>query len=85
MSTVLNPAQFESSLTVTLHYYHYIQKGVTSEPRSKRLDEPGEDLQFMWRPLGQEDGDHFPVPELREGHDRKVHELQGPERPLQVP
>ena len=40
---------------------------------------------FVRHPVGQEDRDDLPVPELRQGDNRTVHELQGPERALQVP
>ena len=64
---------------------YYIEIVFTSAQRSKSLDEPGKDLHIMRHPLGQEDGDYFPLPELWEGNHRKVHELQGSERALQVP
>ena len=54
---------------------YYIEIAFTSAQRSKSLDEPGKDLHIMRHPLGQEDGDDFPLPELREGHHRKMHEL----------
>ena len=42
-------------------------------------------MQLMRDPSGQEDGDHVPMSELWQGNDRQMHELQGPERSLQVP
>jgi hypothetical protein len=54
---------------------YYIETVFTSAQRSKSIDEPGKDLHIMRHPLGPEDGDDFPMPELWESHHRKMHEL----------
>src|SRR5512136_3105047 len=42
-------------------------------------------MHLLRGPPREKDGNDFPLPQLRQGNHRQVHELQGPERSLQVP
>ena len=50
----------------------------------ERFDQPGEGLFHLRNPARPELGDHIPMPRLRQRHDRKMHEMQRPEREIQV-
>src|SRR3989339_228960 len=54
-------------------------------PEVEELGKPGEGLLLLRDPPCEEDRDNVPLSKVRAGRDRTVHELQGPERALQVP